>query len=68
MLSIKKKRQLAGLSQAELAGLINVNQTAISQWERGITTPSLDNARRLASVFGCTIDDLCAGEPEKEAG
>lgn len=67
MLRIKEKRQHAGLSQAELAACVSVNQTAISQWERGITTPSLKNAKRLAHVFGCTIDDLYADEPPQAA-
>ena len=68
MLCIKEKRKSWGISQAELAERVNVNQTAISQWERGVVTPSLEKAKRLAYVFGCTIDDLYAAEPEKEAG
>lgn len=67
MLRIREKRRLAGLSQAELAAYVCVNQTAISQWERGITTPSLENAKRLAHAFGCTIDDLYADEPPQAA-
>ena len=33
-MKIKELRQAAGLSQAELAERVKVNQTAVSQWER----------------------------------
>jgi DNA-binding transcriptional regulator YiaG len=36
---IRRVRTQAGLSQADLAGVVGVNQTAVSQWERGTTQP-----------------------------
>lgn len=68
MLSIRARRNRLGMSQAELAERIGVNQTAVSQWERGVITPTLNKARKLAETLGCTIDELYADEPEKEAG
>lgn len=68
MIHIRERRLRLGISQTELAAEVRVNQTAISQWERGVVTPSLDNAKRLADALGCTIDDLYADEPGKEAG
>ena len=68
MLKVREIRKSLGISQSELAQKVNVNQTAVSQWERGIVTPSLDNAKRLADVLGCTIDELYADEPRKEVG
>ena len=68
MLSIRERRSRLGMSQAELAERIGVNQTAVSQWERGIITPTLNKARKLAETLGCTIDELYAAESEKEAG
>lgn len=66
MLTVRDKRNKLNISQNELAKMINVNQTAISQWERGVTIPSLPNARRLASALRCTMDELF--ENEKEVG
>lgn len=66
MIHIRERRLRLSISQAKLAAEVRVNQTAISQWERGIVTPSLDNAKRLADALGCTIDDLYADEPGKE--
>lgn len=66
MKSIRERRRMLNISQSKLAKLVNVNQTAISQWERGATTPSLPNACRLAQVLQCTVDDLFAVEQGKE--
>ena len=55
---IKEMRQAAGLTQAELAAKINVNQTAVSQWERGIALPSCDKLTEIVDALGCSIDDL----------
>ena len=58
MLCIRTKRKEKKLSQQDLASLIGVNQTAVSQWERGVSMPSLDKAEMIAQALGCTIDDL----------
>lgn len=55
---IKEKRKEKNLSQCELAQKVGVNQTAVSQWERGATMPSLDKAALIANALGCTIDEL----------
>lgn len=67
MIHIRERRLRLGISQTELAAEVRVNQTAISQWERGVVTPSLDNAKRLADALGCTIDDLYADEAAQAA-
>lgn len=36
---IKKQRILRGLSQAALAERLSVTPSAVTQWERGMTTP-----------------------------
>lgn len=55
---IKEKRKEKNLSQCELSQKVGVNQTAVSQWERGATMPSLDKAALIANALGCTIDEL----------
>lgn len=61
-MKIKELRQAAGLSQAELAEQVKVNQTAVSQWERGTSLPACDKLPELADVLGCTIDALFGRE------
>lgn len=55
---IKELRKKKGLSQKELSALLFVNQTAVSQWERGVTTPNSNLLVRLSDLFGVSIDYL----------
>lgn len=45
-------------SQKELADVLFVNQTAVSQWERGVTTPSSQLLVKLSELYGVTTDYL----------
>lgn len=55
---IREMRLAAGLTQAELAAKVKVNQTAVSQWERESVLPSCDKLPELADALGCSIDAL----------
>jgi len=55
---IRKKREAKGLTQDQLADALGVDQTAVSQWERGVTLPRADKLPELAKLLGCTIDEL----------
>lgn len=48
---IRSYRRDNGLKQDALAGMLNVDQTTISRWERGIDTPSLAMQKRLRDLF-----------------
>lgn len=45
-------------SQKALADVLFVNQTAVSQWERGVTMPSNQQLVRLSEIFHVTTDYL----------
>ena len=51
-------RKKSGLSQSQLAKKLNVSQQSISQWENGTREPSIEMLKKLAEIFGCTIDEL----------
>ncbi|NER36212.1 MAG: helix-turn-helix transcriptional regulator [Oscillatoria sp. SIO1A7] len=60
-------RERAGLTQAGLAKLIpskrsfgNINQTSISDWERGITQPELTipQTKALCRALGVKLEEL----------
>ncbi len=53
---IRKTRQRAGLTQAELAERAGTTQSAISRLERGHVRPSLDTLDRLAKACGATLE------------
>lgn len=40
-----------GLTQAEAARLVGVNQSAWSKWEQGVTEPTAENMQRINEVF-----------------
>ena len=50
-LLIRSYRKDNGLKQDALAYILNVDQTTISRWERGIDTPSLAMQKRLRDLF-----------------
>lgn len=57
-MGLRSLRKEKGFTQGELAQMIHVDQTAISQWERGVTQPRLKNCLQLAKVLNCQIEDI----------
>lgn len=55
---IKALRLEKGLTQSEFSDLLCISFQAVSNWERGITSPDLDNIVRIAELFGTTVDEL----------
>ena len=53
---IRKTRQRAGLTQAELAKRAGTTQSAISRLENGRVRPSLETIERLAKACGATLE------------
>ena len=51
-------RKKAGLSQNELAWQLDVTNKAVSKWENGKCKPSTETLRKLAAVYGVSVDDL----------
>jgi transcriptional regulator with XRE-family HTH domain len=63
---IEMHRQRHGLSQAELAVLIEVEQRGtVSQFERGVRHPQLRNLIALELVLGESLQNLFAGEAQR---
>ena len=55
---IKEMRKKFGLSQEELASIMNVSRQAITKWESDGGLPDISNLQELSKVFGITIDYL----------
>ena len=51
-----------GLTQEELAEALYVSRTAVSKWESGRGTPSIDSLKELSRFFSVSIDELLSGE------
>lgn len=55
-------RNLKGISQEELASLMNVTRQAVSKWETDQTLPDSEKVIRLSEIFGVTTDYLLKGK------
>lgn len=55
---IKSERERKGLSQIELAKLLNISNTTLSQYETGQRIPSDEIKIKLAEIFNCSVDYL----------
>jgi transcriptional regulator with XRE-family HTH domain len=63
---IRRHREKARLSQGELAEMVGVRQSRISQWENGRGEPGPGELFRLSRALGVTLDYLAddsADEP-----
>lgn len=55
---LRALRASKGWSQAEVAAKASIRQRLLSNYENGKLTPRLETARRLAGVYGVTVDSL----------
>lgn len=58
MNNIKKFRDIAGLTQIELACAVNLSHQAISSYENGSREPNLETIKKLAKALNCKPTDL----------
>lgn len=58
-----EQRARLGLSQKKLARILGVTRQTIISVENGKHDPSLSLAFNMATVFGCTVDELFQPEP-----
>lgn len=60
--NIRRLRVQAGLTQARLAELADVELRTEQKWERGEINPPLTTVARLQGVLGCSWESML-GEP-----
>lgn len=56
--SVSLFRKRKGLNQEDLATLLGVSRATISDYERGRSEPDLATLRKIAEVFGVTVDEI----------
>jgi transcriptional regulator with XRE-family HTH domain len=65
LVHLRKKR---GLSQAQLAEIVGVEQPTIQRWERGTRMPDLESLDLLAKALGVTPGTLLDGDTLMSVG
>ena len=65
-MNVMKERRLRGAipTQREVAAVLGVKESAVSKWERGLSKPRADRLPMIAKLYGCSIEELLADEPE----
>jgi len=58
---ITELRKAAGLSQADLAKVMDVSRQAVSKWETDLSSPDACNLIRLSEVLDSDIEYLTTG-------
>ena len=65
MLNYKILREIRlkhGYKSKEIAKLVNVSQSAISEYEKGVYEPSIDTLIKLSEIYGVSLNYLLLGE------
>lgn len=55
---IKRLRLYAGMTQEEFSKKVGVSRPTISSWEVDRTEPSMQDVQKMASVLGCSVNDI----------
>lgn len=64
---LKEIRKRFGLSQEELAEMLNVSRQAITKWENDVGIPDVRNLQELSKTFNITVDYLLNNENQLPA-
>lgn len=64
--AISAQRKIKGMTQKQLADLLNVSYQAVSRWEQGISLPSVDMIYDISHLLETTVDFLLNGSSEEE--
>lgn len=64
---ISEARKEKGLTQAQLADLLHISNTAVSKYEHGARFPDVSLLEDLADVLGISVSELISGEHQTVA-
>jgi len=57
-----QNRKEKGMTQSELAKLLNVSHQAVSRWERGENLPDVERLSELAKLYQVSVDEILSIE------
>lgn len=55
---LKEARKTADISQMQVEALTGISHKSISNWENGVSRPSIESAIILARLYDITVDEL----------
>lgn len=63
--NIASERYRIGATQEQLAKMLGVATNTVANWETGRFEPTGSNLKKMASIFGCSIDYLLGVTDER---
>lgn len=67
MKNLKKYRTERGVSQEALAKKVGIHPVHLSRYERNLSVPSIEVARKIADILEVSIDELVNGKLDMKA-
>ena len=61
---IAEIRKENGMTQKQLAAMLNKSETGFASWEQGLSEPSVNDLRLLCKIFQCSADYLLGLEDD----
>lgn len=55
---LRKVRRSRGLTQTQMAKMLNISATGYGDYERGRTEPDIETLKKLSSILNVSIDEL----------
>jgi transcriptional regulator with XRE-family HTH domain len=63
---LKQCRVACGLTQEQVAGVLNINRTTYTKYETGVSEPSHELLRQIVEIFGTDFNSILGGEDSFE--
>ena len=57
-MTLRQMRERVNLRQEDVARRMNVDQGTVSKWEKGVHIPPRKYHKKLARIYGVTVDEL----------
>lgn len=55
---LKELRKAKGLTQFQIAKMLNISKTGYASWEQGLAEPNIQFIKKLCVIFDVSADEL----------
>lgn len=62
-ITLKAARVNSGLTQSEAATSLGISKGTLSNYEQYRTKPDIELSKRMATLYGCSVDDIIFFKP-----
>lgn len=65
-MTLRERREAVGLRQEDVGRKLHVTAAAVHHWERGHNGICAKYHKKLAKLYGCTVDELLDSEKDSK--